>query len=170
MKKRCFAIKALIGVIATSVVLSLGYLTIRDMYSEVSPNTMEVEAGTYNLTASDLGTTANGGDAVPASLSSFSYEEDYMLYYGDFSIKTSDFLNTHVCPVDDQESAVEQAKNECTIEYNATSEYYDRETEMWRVDFQTISREQEFVILVGTRQSVYLDSNGITHLIVYHED
>ena len=32
MKKRCFAIKALIGVIATSVVFSLGYLTIRDMY------------------------------------------------------------------------------------------------------------------------------------------
>ena len=79
-------------------------------------------------------------------------------------------MNTHVCPVNDQESAVEQAKNECTIEYNATSEYYDRETEMWSVDFQTISREQEFVILVGTRQSVYLDSNGITHLIVYHEN
>lgn len=64
---------------------------------------------------------------------------------------------------------MEQAENECTIAYNATSEYYDNQAEMWRVDFQTIRREQGVVMLVGTRQSVYLDNDGITHLIVYHE-
>ena len=64
---------------------------------------------------------------------------------------------------------MEQAENECTIAYNATSEYYDNQAEMWRVDFQTIQREQGVVMLVGTCQSVYLDNDGITHLIVYHE-
>jgi len=107
---------------------------------------------------------------VLTSLASFSYEEDYMLYYDNFGLKTSDFLNVDVCLIDGQESAVDQAENECTIEYNATSEYYDNEAEMWRVDFQTVSREQGVAILVGTRQSVYLDNNGITHLIVYHEE
>ena len=58
MKKGHFAIRALIGVIATLVILSLGYLTIRDMYYKVSPEPVEVETGTYNLTASDLETTA----------------------------------------------------------------------------------------------------------------
>ncbi|WP_160636754.1 hypothetical protein [Pseudoflavonifractor sp. 60] len=110
------------------------------------------------------------GNSVLTSLASFSYEEDYMLYYDDFGLKTSDFLNADVCLIDGQKSAVEQAENECTIEYNATSEYYDNEAEMWRVDFQTVSREQGVAILVGTRQSVYLDNNGITHLIVYHEE
>lgn len=109
-------------------------------------------------------------DSVLTSLASFSYNEDYMLYYDDFGVKTSDFLNTDVSSIDEQESAVEQAQNECTIEYNSTSVYYDNETEMWRVDFQTISREQGVAMLVGTRQSVYLDNDGITHLIVYHED
>ena len=104
------------------------------------------------------------------SLASFSYKEDYTLYYDDLQTKTSDFLNTDVCSIDGQESAVEQAKNECTISYNATSEYYDNEAEMWRVDFQTISKELGVTTLVGTRQSVYLDNDGITHLIVYHEE
>ena len=110
------------------------------------------------------------GDSVLTSLASFSYEEDYARYYDEFEVKTSDFLNVDACSIDGQESAVEQAENECTIEYNATSEYYDNKAEMWRVDFQTITREQGVVLLVGTRQSVYLDKDGITHLIVYHEE
>lgn len=47
----------IIVTIVASAVLALGYLTIRDMYHEVSPEPMEVEAGTYNLTLSDLETT-----------------------------------------------------------------------------------------------------------------
>lgn len=109
-------------------------------------------------------------DSVPASLASFSYEDDYRLYYDDAGAETTGFLNIDVCSIDGQASAVEQAENECTVAYNATSEYYDNEAEMWRVDFQTIHREQGAVMLVGTRQSVYLDSDGITHLIVYHEE
>lgn len=48
----------IIVTIFASAVLALGYLTIRDMYHEVSPEPIEVEAGTYNLAVSDLETTA----------------------------------------------------------------------------------------------------------------
>lgn len=47
----------LVTVIA-SAVLALGYLTIRDMRHRADPTLMEVEAGTYDLTANDLETTA----------------------------------------------------------------------------------------------------------------
>ena len=53
MKKRCFAIKALIGVIATSVVLSLGYLTIRDMYY-IEANKETASPTTETITLDDI--------------------------------------------------------------------------------------------------------------------
>lgn len=103
------------------------------------------------------------------SLASFSYIEESSLYKnGDPGVKTSGFLNVDSYSINNQLSAVERAKNECTIEYNSVSEYYDSETKMWRVDFQTLSQEQE-IAAPGCGQSVYLDSNGITHLIVYGE-
>lgn len=52
------AITVIIVTIIASAVLALGYLTIRDMYCEASLKPTEVEAGTYNLTVSDLETTA----------------------------------------------------------------------------------------------------------------
>lgn len=108
-------------------------------------------------------------DSGGMSLASFSYADESALYEdGDAGVKTADFFNVDTFPVDNQASAVERAKNECTIEYNATSEYYDNETGMWRIDFMTLSKEQGTAI-VGNCQSVYLDSDGITHLIVYGE-
>lgn len=44
--------------ILSAAVLSLGCLTILDMYRQSSPHVFEVEAGTHNLTANDLETTA----------------------------------------------------------------------------------------------------------------
>ena len=52
------AITVIIVTIIASAALALGYLTIREMYREASPKPGDVEAGTYNLTASDLETTA----------------------------------------------------------------------------------------------------------------
>lgn len=54
---RMAALVVLVIVIA-SAVLSLGYLTLRDMYYEASPTIHTVEMGTYNLTGSSLETTA----------------------------------------------------------------------------------------------------------------
>ena len=73
-------------------------------------------------------------------------------------------------PVKSINAAVERAKNECTIEYNSTSEYYDMDADMWRIDFHTVVNNEDgtFAIL-GERQSVYMDSDGVTQLIVYGE-
>lgn len=108
-------------------------------------------------------------DHTGTSLASFSYIEESSLYKDeDPGVKTSGFLNVDSYPINNQISAVERAKNECTIEYNLTSEYYDSETEMWRVDFQTLNQEQK-IATPGCRQSVYFNSDGITYLIVYEE-
>ena len=53
---------------------------------------------------------------------------------------------------------------------NSTSEYYDMDADMWRIDFHTVVNNEDgtFAIL-GERQSVYMDSDGVTQLIVYGE-
>ena len=73
------------------------------------------------------------------------------------------------CPIDDQIAAVERAKNECTIEYNATAKYYDNLTDIWRIDFLTLNRNEQgqLVATPDNCQSVYLNSDGITQLIVH---
>lgn len=109
-------------------------------------------------------------DESNTSLASFSFEEDCSIYMaGDPGVKTNDFLNVYTYPIDDQTAAVERAKNECTIEYNATSEYYDSLTDIWRIDFFTLNRNQQgqLVPILGNCQSVYLNGDGITQLIVY---
>lgn len=52
------AVSVVLVTILASAVLALGYLTLRDMYAQSSPTVFAVEPGTYNLTASDLETTA----------------------------------------------------------------------------------------------------------------
>ena len=107
------------------------------------------------------------------SLASFSYEEDAAMYQaGDPGVKTTGFVNVDLFPIEDQNGAVERARNECTIEYNTTSEYYDAHTEMWRVVFLTTAVEQDgggIQAVAGNCQSVYMSSDGVTRLIVYGE-
>lgn len=105
------------------------------------------------------------------SLASFSYEEDAAIYKdGDPGVNPNEFVNVDVYPIEDQNAAVERAKNECTIEYNATSEYYDNDADIWRIDFFTLlQNENDTWATLGNCQSVYLNSDGITQLIVYGE-
>lgn len=57
-KVRKHRIKLAVGAVATSVIvaclLSLVFLTLKDMYNYANPIIHEVEAGTYNLTSNDL--------------------------------------------------------------------------------------------------------------------
>ena len=133
------------------------------------------------LTAYMLGLTACGqqqtqedsvSDESNTSLASFSFEEDCSSYIeGAPGVKTDGFLNVDTYLIDDQTVAVERAKNECTIEYNATSEYYDSLADIWRIDFFTLNRNEQgqLVPTPGDCQSVYLNSDGLTQLIVYGE-
>ena len=80
------------------------------------------------------------------------------------------FVNTDLFPIENQNAAVERAKNECTIEYNATSEYYDDTADMWRIDFLTVTQSEDSTwTTAGNCQSVYMNGDGITQLIVYGE-
>ena len=107
------------------------------------------------------------------SLASFSYEEDAAMYQaGDPGVKTTGFVNVDLFPIEDQNGVVERARNECTIEYNTTSEYYDAHTEMWRDVFLTTAVEQDgggIQAVAGNCQSVYMSSDGVTRLFVYGE-
>ena len=105
------------------------------------------------------------------SLASFSYEEDVAIYKdADPGVNPNAFVNIDTYPIDNQNAAVERAKNECTIEYNATSEYYDSNADMWRIDFLTITHNEDGTLATsGECQSVYMNSDGITQLIVYGE-
>lgn len=105
------------------------------------------------------------------SLASFSYEKEAAKYKdGDPGVNPNEFVNTDIDPIENQNEAVERAENECTIEYNATSEYYDNAADMWRIDFLTlVQNENGSWAAKGNCQSVYLNSDGITQLIVYKE-
>ena len=70
------------------------------------------------------------------------------------------FKNTSESPVRQKEDAVKLAKNEVTIDYNNISVYYDKKGDMWMVNFSTRNVD-------GGDQSVYIDKNGMTRLIVY---
>ena len=58
--------------------------------------------------------------------------------------------------------AAERAKNECTIGYDTVSVLHDGWDDVWSITFYTRGT-------LGGTQSVYLDKNGITLLIVYGE-
>lgn len=105
------------------------------------------------------------------SLASFSYEEDVAAYQdGDPGVNSNEFVNVDIYPIDNQDAAVERAKNECTIEYNATNAYYDDHADMWRIVFYTVAySEDDTWAILGNCQSVYMNSVGITQLIVYGE-
>ncbi len=98
-----------------------------------------------------------------SNLKQFSYEAAADMYReGDAGVNTSDFSNKNASSIEDQHSAIRRAVLECTIQYNEVNVYYDSHTGMWMVLFSTTDVD-------GGCQSVYMDQNGITHLIVYGE-
>ena len=109
---------------------------------------------------------ASGG----MSLASFDYENEAARYQdGDANVNPNPFINTDPQPISDQIEAEERAKNKVTIEYNAISHYRDIEAGMWCIDFQTLDRTDDGIMMTSNTQRVYLDDNGITQLIVYEE-
>lgn len=100
---------------------------------------------------------------VNENVSSFSYEEALQVYReNDPGIKYDGFHNTAESEVKTCQQAIERAKNECTIEYDTTNVFFDSTTGVWRVDFYTEGT-------LGGCQSVYLNNEGLTCLIVYGE-
>ena len=96
------------------------------------------------------------------SIPQFSYAEDTAIYVeGEPGVKTSGFVNTTETEIT-FENVAERAKNECTVEYDSVTTYFDTDECVWKVHFCTDG-------MVGGDQSVYLDCDGKTVLIVYGE-
>ncbi|MBM6976664.1 hypothetical protein, partial [Intestinimonas butyriciproducens] len=96
------------------------------------------------------------------AIPNFSYAEDAAIYLEcEPGVKTSGFVNTTETEIT-FENVAERAKNECTVEYNSVTTYFDTDECVWKVHFCTDG-------MVGGDQSVYLDCDGKTLLIVYGE-
>ncbi len=96
-------------------------------------------------------------------VSAFSYSEHAEIYKDDSpGVKHSGFVNTNESKIASAEDALERAKKECTIEWDTSHVSFDKELSVWMVSFYTEG-------MLGGDQCVYLDSNGITLLIVYGE-
>lgn len=74
----------------------------------------------------------------------------------------SGFRNTISSPVTNAQEAFERAKNECVVSYDSVVVSYDDATAMYCVCFYTEGVD-------GGDQLVYMDSNGITKLVVLGE-
>ena len=102
-------------------------------------------------------------DLSPVELLPFSYEEILQVCgKSDPGVKTDGFQNTSEAVITTPQQVIEQARNECTIEYDTTALAYDSAADIWRVTFYTEGS-------VGNSQEVYLDGAGMTTLIIYGE-
>jgi hypothetical protein len=98
-----------------------------------------------------------------SKVKSFSYGAVCQTYKpGDPGVKTEGFKNTSEQSVATTEEAAERAKNECTIGYDTITVLYDANEKTWSVTFSTAGTP-------GGCQTVYLNGNGVTLLIVYGE-
>ena len=81
---------------------------------------------------------------------------------GDPGVKSEGFMNTESAPISRIWDVKTQALNECTIEYDTVSVNCDETAKVWEVTYSTANT-------LGNSQSVYMDENGVTLLIVYGE-
>ncbi|MBQ8260388.1 MAG: hypothetical protein IJY97_12590 [Clostridia bacterium] len=98
-----------------------------------------------------------------SSIGGFAFDNIQKTYKpGDPGVKTSGFKNTSKQTVTNSAEAAERAKNECTIEYDTVTVLRDGWDYVWSVTFSTQGT-------LGGCQTVYLNDEGITLLIVYGE-
>lgn len=93
----------------------------------------------------------------------FSYEEDTKIYAkGDPGVKTEGFKNKDASPINAAKDTILPAMKECTIDFDSIAVYRDKEADFWMVMFHTEG-------VLGGCESVYLNAEGETVLIVYGE-
>ena len=101
--------------------------------------------------------------AADIEVSAFSYSEHAEIYKDNNpGVKHDGFKNINEQKISNAKGALERAKNECTIEWDSFGVSFDNESKVWMVSFYTKGMN-------GGDQSVYLDGDGKTLLIVYGE-
>lgn len=101
-------------------------------------------------------------EKIRAAVRPFSYEKDRSVYGDGPGSRQEGFAVTAPREIESTMDAVQQASVECAVEYDTTTVYYDAAENMWMVLFHIKNT-------AGGGQSVYLDSSGMTQLIVYGE-
>lgn len=157
--------------VALILAIVLGLVGCSTIEEQTNPKDSSSTTSQNESESAETGEESSDSIILNQSLASFSYEEDVSIYTaGDPGVNPNAFVNTDTYPIENQNAAVERAQNECTIDYNSTSEYYDSNADMWRIDFFTIIRNEDgSLVAPGGCQSVYMNSDGITQLIVYGE-
>lgn len=130
--------------------------TIRNNDVDEDDAWIEAETEAKAFSGGELSTETKEDEVVEV----FSYMYDVSCY-GEMAI-TEGFVNTDISPVTNSAEAITRAENECTVEYGATAVYRDSIEDMWKVVFSCND-------LVASEQIVYMNSDGVTTLIVYGE-
>jgi len=93
----------------------------------------------------------------------FSYAEVTAAFKtGDPGVKSEGFVNTNQAPINRILDVKAQALRECTIEYDTVTVNYDEAANACEITYSTANT-------LGNCQSVYMDGDGVTLLIVYGE-
>lgn len=101
-------------------------------------------------------------------ISRFHYDRMAEIYApGEPGVNPYPFRNVEPESVLDYGAVVARATEEVTIQYDAVEVSYDPDADIWCTLFYTAGSTDK--TMMGGGQSVYLDSNGITRLIVYDE-
>ena len=155
--------KKLIALVLTLVcMLSLIGCSQQGQQNPKNPTQNNVESISTDSQTESEQNTESGIVEPNISIPDFSYADDSVKYVeGEPGVKTSGFVNITKVDVDFTNVA-EVAKNECTIQWDSCTTYLDTAECIWKVVFFTKGT-------VGGDQSVYLDYDGKTVLIVYGE-
>ena len=106
----------------------------------------------------------------PTEVGEFSYAA-FCEYYGDETegIVSEGFVNTEKTEIESVEQIIELAKKECTVKYDTIKVEYDSEQKIYHVNFFKEKEILGYGYVVGGDQSVCINHEGITQLIVYGE-
>ena len=103
----------------------------------------------------------NKNNVQQTDLKTFSYEDD-LAYFEQHGAQFAGFVNVKPQKVKNVEQAIELAKKEVTVEYNALNYAYDADAGVYRVCFYTKD-------WIGGNQDVYISDTGLTQFIAYGE-
>ena len=109
-------------------------------------------------------TRCGKSNTILGEIREFSYAWALEYYkVGDPGVKHEQFNNLNIeSEITGAIDAIIRAEFELTIEYDTISVYYDKDADVWCVNFWTLSMD-------GGCQSVYVQGNGLTCYIVYGE-
>lgn len=169
MKRFIIHVLAVVGILGLA---GCGQQIQNDMANptENIEKSIQTDAQTESQTESEQSTKPEIAEPY-ISIRDFSYAEDCEIYVdGEPGVKTSGFVNTADVDID-LNNVVEVAKNECTVKWDTVNVYLDTSAGIWKVVFFTgcVERDGYIECVAGGDQSVYLDYDGKTVLIVYGE-